>query len=314
MRELNLDQLRTLVSIADLNTFSAAARALHLAQPTVSLHISELEARVNVKLLVRGGRRVVPTAAGATLVEHARRLLCDADEALDAIKRHVEGRAGRVRLGASTGVAVHLLPEVLAAMKCAHPDIDIEISILSSSETMLKLSQGLLDIGLVATPQSLSQDWVVTHWRSDPMMAFVPTGWSVPKIVTPPWLSSRALIFSDPTTHMYHLTMAWFASAGCSPRARIEFSYTETIKSLVGAGYGAAILPLEHVHKSEAHQEMHVLPLKPALVRHIGIVHRPLSVIDGAARNLLQTLGLFSQAASEGTSDVQKIIIQRTLA
>ena len=46
MRQLNLDQLRTLVSIADLGSFSAAARALHLAQPTVSLHISELESRL----------------------------------------------------------------------------------------------------------------------------------------------------------------------------------------------------------------------------------------------------------------------------
>lgn len=299
MRQLNLDQLQTLVSIADLSTFSAAARALHLAQPTVSLHISELEARVNAKLLIRGGRRVVPTAAGATLVAHARRLLRDADEALEAIKRHVDGRVGRVRLGASTGVAVHLLPEVLAEMKRAHPDIDIEISILSSSETMLQLNQGLLDIGLVATPQSLSQDWVMTHWRSDPMMAFVPAGWSVPKSVTPSWLSSRALIFSDPTTHMYHLTMAWFASAGCSPRARIEFSYTETIKSLVSAGYGAAILPLEHVHEPKTHQVMQVLPLKPALERHIGIVHRPLSVLDSATQHLLKTLALFRQVANK---------------
>lgn len=293
MRELSLDHLRTLVSIADLNTFSAAARALHLAQPTVSLHISELEARVNAKLLIRGGRCVVPTAAGATLVAHARRLLRDANEALDAVKSHVEGRVGRVRLGASTGVAVHLLPEVLATMKRSHPDIDVDISILSSNETMLQLNQGLLDIGLVANCQPLSHDWVMTHWRSDPMVAFIPVDWLLPKHITPQWLSSRALIFSSPTTRMYHLTMAWFAAAGCSPRPKIEFSYTETIKSLVAAGYGAAILPLEHMPQAQA--KMHVLPVKPGFVRHIGIVHRPFSVIDSAARNLLQTLELFSQ-------------------
>lgn len=303
MRELSLDHLRTLVSIADLNTFSAAARALHLAQPTVSLHISELEARVNAKLLIRGGRCVVPTAAGATLVAHARRMLRDANEALDAVKRHVEGRVGRVRLGASTGVAVHLLPEVLATMKRTHPDIDVDISILSSNETMLQLNQGMLDMGLVASCQPLSQDWVMTHWRSDPMVAFIPAAWVVPKHITPKWLASHPLIFSSPTTQMYHLTMAWFAAAGCSPRARIEFSYTETIKSLVAAGYGAAILPLEHIPQAQAQSKMHVFPVKPAFVRHIGIVHRPFSVIDGAARNLLQTLALFShQGNKEATN------------
>ncbi len=73
MRELNLDQLRTLVAIADLGTFSAAGRALHLAQPTISLHISELESRLDAALLVRGHRRVVATACCARPTTPSRR-------------------------------------------------------------------------------------------------------------------------------------------------------------------------------------------------------------------------------------------------
>jgi DNA-binding transcriptional LysR family regulator len=298
MRELNLDQLRTLVSIADLGTFSAAALALHLSQPTVSLHIRELELRVNAKLLVRGSRRVEPTAIGLTLVDHARRLLRDANDVLDVIKRQVEGRVGRVRLGTSTGVAVHLLPQVLEAMERAYPEIEVAISILASSEMMLRLSQGTLDIGLVATPQPLLHGMVITPWRSDPMMAFVPARWQVPKKATPNWLSTKPLILSDPTTHMYHLTMEWFAAAGCLPQARIEFNYTEALKSFVAAGYGAAILPLEHAPQSDLHLGMQVIPMRPALTRHIGIAHRPLSVIDSASRNLLKTLTLFRQNKS----------------
>jgi DNA-binding transcriptional LysR family regulator len=295
MREFNLDQLQTLVSISDLSTFSAAARALHLAQPTVSLHISELEAKLGTKLLVRGGRRVIPTAAGATLIEHARRLLLSAEEARDAVKRHVEGRTCRVRLGTSTGIAVYLLPEILKKMKADYPEADIEISILSSNETMTRLSQGALDIGLIAIPQTPTRDFVVTPWRSDPMRAFVPLGWSVAKFATPQWLASQPLIMSDPTTNMYQMTMAWFASGGCSPRARIEHSYTETIKSLVAAGYGAAILPFERLNNSLTLQQLQVIPLKPILMRHIGIVRQQLPYVDGATRNFLQILKLFSQ-------------------
>ena len=117
MRQLNLDQLRTLVSIVDLGTFSAAAQALHLAQPTVSLHISELESRLGARLVVRGSRRVTPTAAGTALVERARRLLRDADDAVDAVRRQAEGRVGRVRLGTSTGVVVESLPQVLETLE-----------------------------------------------------------------------------------------------------------------------------------------------------------------------------------------------------
>jgi DNA-binding transcriptional LysR family regulator len=295
MRELSLDQLRTLVSIADLGTFSAAAKALHLAQPTVSLHVSELEARLGAQLVVRGGKRVLPTAAGAALIERARRLLRDADEAVDVVKRHIEGRVGRVRLGTSTGVVVNLLPQVLEAMERAYPDIDVEVNILGSTETMARLSQGTLDIGLVATPQEPLQDLIVTHWRSDPMMAFVPARWHVPKRATPQWLAAKPLIFNDSTTHMYRLTMEWFAAAGYGPRARIELNYTEAMKSLVAAGYGAAVLPLEGPD-SAVHAGVQVIPLKPALTRHIGVAHRPRSGMNSAAQNLLQTLALFRQS------------------
>jgi DNA-binding transcriptional LysR family regulator len=296
MRELNLDQLRTLVAIIDLGTFSAAARALHLAQPTVSLHVSELESRLATALVLRGGRKVQPTAAGALLVERARRLLRDADDAVDAVKRHVEGRTGRVRLGTSTGMVVHLLPQVLKTMERAHPDIDVEVSILGSAETLERLSQGTLDVGLVATPQPAQRGLVMTPWRSDPMMAFVPQHWPAPKRITPQWLATQPLIFNDSSTHMYRLTMAWFADAGFTPRARIEINFTEAMKSLVAAGYGAALMPLEQLGETRIAHGVQVRPLRPALTRHTAVVHRSDAVHDGALRKLLQTLMQFRQA------------------
>ena len=102
MRELNLDRLRTLVTIADLGSFAEAARTLHLAPPTVSLHIADLEALIGAPLLVRKRGEVRPSGAGEVLVERARRLLADADEAMDLVRRQVQGLEGRVRLGAST--------------------------------------------------------------------------------------------------------------------------------------------------------------------------------------------------------------------
>ena len=67
MRQLNLDQLRTLIAIADLGTFAAAAQALHLAPPTVSLHVKELESWLDTPLVIRGRRLAELTPAGAVL-------------------------------------------------------------------------------------------------------------------------------------------------------------------------------------------------------------------------------------------------------
>jgi DNA-binding transcriptional LysR family regulator len=294
MRELNLDQLRTLVAIADLGTFSAAAQALHLAQPTVSLHISELESRMGATLVLRGGRRVQPTPAGAVLVERARVLLREADETMEAVKRHVQGQSGRVRLGTSTGVLVYLLPQMLQAMAETHPDIDVEVSIIGTYDGLKRLAAGTLDVALIAPPQS-SDELVVTRWRRDPMLALLPAAWDAPKRITPQWLAGKPLIFNDSTTLLFKQTMEWFGAAGIVPRVRIELNYNEAIKSLVAAGYGAAILPVEGAASAQLPAGVQAVPLKPALARGTAIVHRALPLLDGATRNFLRVLGQFRQ-------------------
>ena len=297
MRELNLDQLRTLVAIVDLGTFSAAAQALHLAQPTVSLHVSELESRLNTKLVLRGRRKVQPTPAGAMLVERARRLLREAEDAVDAVQRHVQGRTGRVRLGTSTGVLVHLLPSVLEAMNQTHPDIDVEVTIIGTNDGLKRMAAGTLDVALVAPPETPG-DLVVTRWRRDPMMAFLPPAWDAPKRVTPQWLNGKPLIFNDANSRLYQQTMEWFGAAGIVPRVRIELNFNDAMKSLVAAGYGAAILPMEGPVSKHVSRGIQAVPLKPALVRDTVIVHRALPLLDGATRNLLKVLRSHATAST----------------
>jgi DNA-binding transcriptional LysR family regulator len=273
MRELDLDRLKTLMTIADLGSFVAASRALHLAPPTVSLHVAELEARVGTPLLLRTRGRVAPTGAGATLVERARRLLADADDALDAVRRQVAGRAGRVRLGASTGAIAHLLPRALEAIGRSHPEVDVRVAVLTSEESMARLAAGTLDVGLVALPQPSRPGLRVRPWRRDPIVAFVPAAWPRPRHATPAWLAARPLILNDAGTRLSRQTAEWFAAAGLRPQARIELNYNDAIKSLVGAGYGAALLP----HEATAPQpdpRIAILPVRPALWRPLGIACR----------------------------------------
>jgi len=65
MREINLDRLRTLLTVADLGSFAAAAKVLHLAPPTVTLHVAQLEERLGTRLLHRAPAGVTATSAGS---------------------------------------------------------------------------------------------------------------------------------------------------------------------------------------------------------------------------------------------------------
>jgi len=288
MREISLDRLRTLVAIADLGSFAEAARALHLAPPTVSLHIAELEARVGAPLLSRKRGEVRPSAIGETLVERARRLLADADQALDDVQRQVQGLAGRVRLGASTGAIAHLLPQALATLAEQHPDIDVQVVVLTSQETLARLAAGMLDVGLVALPQSRVAGLTIRPWRRDPVMAFLPASWPCPARITPAWLAARPLILNDASTRLSRLTAEWFASGGHQPVPRIQLNYNDAIKSLVAAGYGAALLPHEATTPMPDTRVV-MRPLRPALWRQLGLAHRA-GEVERATEYVLEAL------------------------
>lgn len=293
MRELNLDRLRTLVAVSELRSFAAAARALHLAPPTVTLHVGELESRLGAKLLSRGRGAVVPTAVGAVLIERARRLLAEADDMLDTLQRQVQGRSGRVRVGASTGAIAHLLPQALQQLREQGLPIEVQVAVLTSEETLARLSAGSLDIGLVALPQAAVAGLTVQRWRRDPVRAFVPAAWAAPRSASPAWLAGQPLILNDATTRLSRLTTDWFAAAGCHPRARIELNYNDAIKSLVAAGYGAALLPQE-ASAPPPEPRVRMLPLKPALWRPLGLAWRS-GDDQGATGEVLKVLRALPQ-------------------
>ncbi len=281
MRELNLDRLRTLVTIADLGSFAEAARTLHLAPPTVSLHIADLEALIGAPLLVR--------KRGEVLVERARRLLADADEAMDLVRRQVQGLEGRVRLGASTGAIAHLLPQALEVLGRHHPGIDVQVVVLTSQETVSRLALGTLDVGLVALPMASVRGVTVMPWRRDPVMAFVPSAWAAPRRVTPQWLAGQPLILNDDGTSLSRLTSEWLALAGEQPKARIQLNYNDAIKSLVAAGYGATLLPHEASTATPLDPRIRMLPVQPRLWRPLGIAHRA-GPVERATQHVLDVL------------------------
>lgn len=288
MREISLDRLRTLVEVAERSSFAGAARALHLAPPTVSLHIAELEERVGAPLLSRKRGQVQPTAIGEVMVDRARKLLADAEQALDDIQRQVKGLGGRVRLGASTGAIAHLLPQALEVLRQNHPGIDVQVAVLTSQDTLTRLADGSLDIGLVALPQSQVAGLAIKPWRRDPVMAFLPAHWPSPARITPAWLAAQPLILNDATTRLSRQTAEWFAAGGHHPVPRIQLNYNDAIKSLVAAGYGATLLPHEaSAPPSDARVTMR--PLRPALWRELGIAHRT-GHIERSTQHVLDVL------------------------
>jgi DNA-binding transcriptional LysR family regulator len=117
-----------LIEVVELGSFTEAAKRLHLTQPAISQQIRELEKRCGLELVDRIGKRGFANPAGRELIAYGRRFMTEAQHALEAVKAHKEGTAGRVYLGTGPTALVYLLPPVLRKVRDEHPNIDIVVT------------------------------------------------------------------------------------------------------------------------------------------------------------------------------------------
>jgi DNA-binding transcriptional LysR family regulator len=146
---LDISLLETFTLVADLGSFSAAARRLGLTQPAVSLQIKSLEKELSAPLIDRSGGKVVLTPAGHTTYGHARKILADREQMVADIPRATGRVAGQLLLGASTIPGGYLLPPVLSEFKTAYPDVSISLEICDSAAVLDKLRLEEIEVGVI---------------------------------------------------------------------------------------------------------------------------------------------------------------------
>ncbi len=283
MRHLSLDQVQAFLDVTATGSFSAAAQRLNLTQPAISQQVRELERRLGVRLLDRLGKRAQPTAAGADFLVHGRALLAQAEAASSAMRRYREGRLGRVRLVTASAVASYLLPEVLRDLRKRHPTLEIVVHIDVTSRAVEAVVENQFDLGLVTLPVAESKILEVVFVREDPMMAVFPMGErDLPPRATPAYLAGRTLILNEAGTQLYRITREWFEAAGHVPRPAMQLGNSESIKALVAAGAGVAVLPIERTRDPLLVGRTTLRPLSPKLARRLALVMRRDKVPDPA--------------------------------
>jgi DNA-binding transcriptional LysR family regulator len=274
MRSLNLDQLRTLMQVVELGSFSAAARRLNLSQPAVSLQIRELEERCRISLVERGGKRMLPTAAGGELIVYARRMEAEADRALAAMARHRNDHVGRVHLGAGPSAAAYLLPPVLERLRERYPGIELVVTTGTTNDIAEQIVSNTMDLGFTALPVE-GEELDATPVRTDEMVAILPaTEPDIPPAVTPAYVDRRTLILEYQRVPHPRLCRAWLRAGGFEVRPAMEFDHVESIKNAVAAGLGMSLLPSPAVTRGPLANSIVVRPLDPPLIRTLGLVQR----------------------------------------
>jgi DNA-binding transcriptional LysR family regulator len=143
---LDLDLLRSFVSVVDTGGFTRAGERVHRTQSTVSQQIIRLEKTLGYPLLHRNGRQATPTEQGERLVSYARRLLSLEQEAREAIARPVS--EGVLRLGVPEDFAASQLTQLLSEFARSRPGLRLDVRCRLSVEIQRALERGELDLAL----------------------------------------------------------------------------------------------------------------------------------------------------------------------
>src|ERR1700744_1757162 len=147
---LDLELLRSFVSVVDAGGFTRASKRFHRTQSTFSQQIKRLEDEIGHPLLNRNGRDVTPTEAGETLLSYARRLLALEEEAPDVLAR--PGNDGPVRLGVPEAFSAYRLAKLLASFSRSHPGLRLDVRAAQSLDLKRDLERGDLDLALFKRP------------------------------------------------------------------------------------------------------------------------------------------------------------------
>ncbi len=241
-------ELECFAAVATELSFTRAAEKLRLAQPPLSRHIRDLEAKLGARLFERTGRKVTLTAAGSLFFDETRNVLPQLTRAADVVRRFSSGEATRLRIGFVSAVLSPELVQVLHRFRASHPSVQLMMQDSPPAEQLEALGRGALDGGFVGlAPRVPTPGIQYLRWRKEPLAAFVPFDHRLARCRHIPLreLAKEPFIaVSSEAAPAFDLFVRDLClKAGFRPRVVMESTRAQAVAVMVAAGAGVACLP-----------------------------------------------------------------------
>ena len=246
---MELAQLEAFLQVAHHRSFSRAAEALFLTQPSVTARIQSLEREIGERLFERTGRSVTLTDAGDAFMPHAQRALTAVQEGTDSIEAVRHGDIGSIRIGASDTIATYVLPGILKQFRETRPRVHVHLTTGQTEGIVEKLLAGETHVAVSRLTQHPEIESL--HLYNDdlalvcsPSHPFASRG-----RVTIAEAGKEPFLFFQRTSSYHSLVYSMFLRVGVVPESVMELDSMETTKHMVEAGLGIAILPVVSVDR-----------------------------------------------------------------
>ncbi|AFJ01923.1 Transcriptional Regulator, LysR family protein [Methylophaga frappieri] len=245
---MDLKMLRSFISVANHQNFSAAARELHTVQPAISRHIAQLESSLGVSLFVRNSREVMITPAGEQLLQDAQHILKLIEMASSNVKRAHHGEIGTLKIAHMPSACLPFMATLVSTYRKVFPDVHVSLFEMTVSEQLSAFEQDSIDIGFSRPmPSSLVDSFVSHDIYIDQLVVVVNENHPLAayKMVRLEQLQKEPFILfnRDEAVGLFDDIILLCRESGFSPNIISQPRHMQTLLTEVAAGLGVAIGP-----------------------------------------------------------------------
>ena len=298
------ESFKVFVTVCEQNNFSRAAEELFLSQPSINLHIRNLENEFGAKLLHRSANRLVLTQAGEILLKHAKAILALYDQTKSEINEISLVVTGTLKIGASFTIGEYILPRFLSKVMAEYPNVNVLVTIANTEEITQALRQNILDIGLVEGQVSVP-DMDVEPFMNDEMILVVPTSHPLANLgkVSAQDLQDQVWVLRETGSGTRAFSDQFLQSMGVNIERSYVFSSSEGVKEAVINGLGITIISRLIVSREITAGVLTTLPIKTKkkfqFFRQLSILHGKEPASSKAMVEFLEKLRLLELYSRE---------------
>lgn len=291
---MTLRHMKIFTAVFQCGNITKAAGKLHLAQPSVSLAVKELEEYYGVRLFERIGRGISPTEAGREYYGYALHIVSLFDEMEKKMKNW--DAFGTIRIGSSVTIGTCLLPTLIRRFREQRPDLSVEAQVNSSGVIEQSVLDNVIDIGLIEN-QPEHPELCSVVFMEDELWAVAAPGHELAeqsrnKAATLEDLARCPLLMREKGSAGREILDACFEVRQMSVRPVLESSSTQAIVSAAAEGLGVAVLPCLLVKKDIAEGRVVRIPLERPLLRNLNLIYHK-------SKYLTESMKLFMQLCLE---------------
>jgi DNA-binding transcriptional LysR family regulator len=289
---LSLRQLRYALAVWRERSFIRAAERLHVSQPAISGQVRQLENDIGFDLFRRTGQGVETTEIGRTFLMQAEEVYFGAMRLSDTARQLGGGPAGGFAVGISSGIAQSIVPILIGVIKQAKPLVRLEVTTTTTRRINQLLVDERLDIGITVevNPRALPSGLTCTPVANDEMVVILPPDHRLQRRRRPVDLKElvdEPLIMNELAVGYGELVLSLFADQSIRPNIAAISDNVETIKAMVHAGAGIAIVPKLSVASDNSLGVANTLSLLIKRPIDIMLVRRAGDMSPAAERNIV---------------------------